>query len=1234
VLASAAVLLICLFYTYAIVFVVPYPGIGFDSRWVVRSVEPCKAGSECIQVGDQLVTIGGLTYDKFSRDRRRMLFDGYSSPGDIMPITLIRDGKELTVNWRMVGPTYASRLSRLSGSLFIYLPFWLAGTIVLLFLRPRNERWLLLILFNYITAIWLAAGVASSSQVAASSLVLHASVWLSVPIYLHLHLIVPSPFFKRHQRYLLLPLYAVSIVLALLEFWQVLPLSAFYLGFLLAIFGSLGLLLSRLRVKSLPSDRMAARLIIAGMGVAFVPSIVLWVIPQLSNSPLSGTLTGIAPVLVTPVLPLTYIYAIYKHRLEALEFRANRLLSLYSFLLLYLTAYVLVFLTGSRWFHSPDKLLTFSLVVSMVFVSAAPTLRTRFQRLVDQLAYGARHMPEEILRVFASQIPAAFNREALIRLLADEIAPSLLVRQSALYLLGDTQPELLYTRAVSPGEEREAAGKLYRLLVTAGRYRPPQTDVHNESDWVRLAIPLRVQERTIGIWLLGRRDPDDFYPQNDIDLLVTLANQIAPVIENARLYEQAQQEIAERIQAEEALRRSEQELRKLNVTLEERVRQRTAELQVLYELSQQIGYTFSYDELFRLLLTHLHRILPYDVAAALLVMDGSCELFIHSRRPLTPAVEQRVRDRLLNEYEQQNSQQVSREGLTVRTIEAANQDLSHQPLGRLGASSLVPLIVEGKAAGFLLVAAEEERRFSEDQERLLRTVASQASESVQRLHALLAAERRRLESLVEHLPEGVLLLDAEHRLVLVNPVARRYLPALTGATVGQVITTLGGHPLETMLASYAGRLAREIVLTGPPRQVFELRAQPVQRGPEEGGWLLLMRDVTQEREIQQRIQQRERLAAVGQLAAGIAHDFNNILQGIIGFAELLEQRPDIPDFARTRMEFIAQQGRRAAHLTRQILDFSRQSVVDKHPLDLVSFLKESIKLLEHTIPENIHIVLDVAPGEYTLNGDPAQLQQVLTNLAINARDAMPEGGELRFQLSRFTLRPNQRAPGLDMPPGEWIVLSVSDTGTGISPDALPHIFEPFFTTKGVGQGTGLGLAQVYGIVEQHEGYIDVKSQVGHGTTFTLYLPAWQTSQVDAAAPKPAVVGEGHGETILVVEDDPATREAVQDILEMLGYRVLAVSDGQAALKLFEQQGGAISLVLSDMVMPGMNGVQLYQALKARWSEIRMMIITGYLPEEEGERLLQQGVAAWVQKPFSVQQIAEKVQAVLAANGAF
>jgi len=390
-------------------------------------------------------------------------------------------------------------------------------------------------------------------------------------------------------------------------------------------------------------------------------------------------------------------------------------------------------------------------------------------------------------------------------------------------------------------------------------------------------------------------------------------------------------------------------------------------------------------------------------------------------------------------------------------------------------------------------------------------------------------------------------------------------------------------------------------------------------------------DITRGKELEQRVVQQERLSAVGQLTAGIAHDFNNTLTSILGFAQLVYNSKDIPESARENLAIIISSGERAAQLVKQMLDFSRQSIRRPRSLDLVPFFKEIIKFLQSAIPETIQLHFDIAPGDYLVQADPTQIQQLLTNLALNAKDAMTAtGGELRIKLSRISLAAGTRCALCDQPlTGDWVEITVSDCGGGMSPEVLPRIFEPFYTTKETGKGSGLGLAQVLGIAKQHGGHITVTSQPGQGTTFIIYLPPVMPNRLPAETPLATPITPGQGETILLAEDEPIVRAAMQTMLQHLGYQVLAAANGQEALEIYAAQQDRIALVLSDMVMPDMDGPALFTALKAKNPRIKVVLMSGYHPGENKTELLKQGLADCFQKPVSLEALSQIIKKAIA-----
>ncbi len=481
----------------------------------------------------------------------------------------------------------------------------------------------------------------------------------------------------------------------------------------------------------------------------------------------------------------------------------------------------------------------------------------------------------------------------------------------------------------------------------------------------------------------------------------------------------------------------------------------------------------------------------------------------------------------------------------------------------------------------------------------------------ERLLAQIQEQAQQVQNIIDTVPEGVVLLRKDHVVTLTNPAARQYLGLLAPEFKHCRLTHLAQQPLNQFLAPPPKGLWHELKIND---LVFKAFTRPVENNPADSGWVLVLRDVTQERNVQQRAQRQERLAAVGQLAAGIAHDFNNILAVIILYAQFVSRTVTLPARARERLHTIEQQAERATALIQQILDFSRQSVLERQPFDLLPFTENLVTLLERTLPENIQIDLEHSAEPLFIQGDPSRIQQAMMNLAVNARDAMPEGGRLRIGLALVQTQEFQPMPVQDLPPGKWVQIKVSDTGLGIPADALSKIFEPFFTTKQEGYGTGLGLAQVYGIVQQHGGYIDVASMAKGETTFTLYFPALDTAEEVVDFTNSTALLLGAGQKVLVVEDNSSVRTALVDSLRLLNYEVIEAKNGRVALEVLANQAAEIDLVLSDVVMPEMGGIALFHALKQQNLPLPIILLTGHPQSKEMENLQALGLAGWLPKP--------------------
>ncbi|MFZ1401222.1 MAG: PAS domain S-box protein [Candidatus Promineifilaceae bacterium] len=483
--------------------------------------------------------------------------------------------------------------------------------------------------------------------------------------------------------------------------------------------------------------------------------------------------------------------------------------------------------------------------------------------------------------------------------------------------------------------------------------------------------------------------------------------------------------------------------------------------------------------------------------------------------------------------------------------------------------------------------------------------------------------------------------------------------ALNAAANGIVITDIAGriewtNPAFTELTGYSleearGRNPRELVRSGEHDAAFykqmwdTILSGKVWRGEllnkrkdgslyveeeaitpvvdDDGNithFIAIKQDITRRKQVEkerEQLQRQERLAAIGQLAAGIAHDFNNLMAVILLYSQLLGNSKHLTPKEQSQLATISQQAKRAARLIEQILDFSRRSVVEKQPLDLLVLLKEEVKLLQRTLPENIEINLDYDAESYVILADVTRMEQTLMNLALNARDAMPDGGVLRIALANRQLEARQPAPIAGMEPGDWIYLSVSDSGMGIAPEIINHIFDPFVTTKEPGRGTGLGLSQVHGIVAQHGGFIEVVSQPQVGSTFKIYLPAHQetVSAHQTSATQTAV--SGRGQRLLIIEDAPALRSALRDSLNLWQYEVIEAANGEEALAIL-QSDTAVALIISDMIMPKMGGLAFVQTLRDLNLSMPVIFITGHPITTDTALLRALGVKEVLLKPIS------------------
>jgi len=389
----------------------------------------------------------------------------------------------------------------------------------------------------------------------------------------------------------------------------------------------------------------------------------------------------------------------------------------------------------------------------------------------------------------------------------------------------------------------------------------------------------------------------------------------------------------------------------------------------------------------------------------------------------------------------------------------------------------------------------------------------------------------------------------------------------------------------------------------------------------------IQRDVTERLQLEEQLRNAQQLEAIGRLAGGVAHDFNNILSIIMGHDELLLATVGGDERVRNGLEQIRRAADRAASLTQQLLAFSRKQVLQPKVLDLNEAVADIQKMLSRVIGEDIELVATLHPSLVAVKADPGQVEQVLMNLAVNARDAMPQGGQLAMETSNVDLD-DEQSRTLDVPCGQYVMLKVSDTGHGMDTPTLSHVFEPFFTTKPMGKGTGLGLATVYGIIKQSGGGIQVESEPGQGTVFRIFLPAVDEDARSQQSPGASQSVAGGSETILVAEDEPDLRELTRIFLESYGYKVLSASSAEKAIQTAEISAEPIHLLLTDVIMPGMSGRQLAEKIMSKRPQTKIVYMTGYTDDMVVQhKVLEPGVQL-LQKPFTKAELAAKVRSTL------
>jgi len=504
------------------------------------------------------------------------------------------------------------------------------------------------------------------------------------------------------------------------------------------------------------------------------------------------------------------------------------------------------------------------------------------------------------------------------------------------------------------------------------------------------------------------------------------------------------------------------------------------------------------------------------------------------------------------------------------------------------------------------------------------------------------ADRRRAEerireqaSLLDLAQDAIVVRDMDDVILYWNKSAERIYGWLaedvSGSQMGRLFYTDGTRFTEAKRAvvergEWNGELTQ---LTKQGREVITESRWTLLRNAngEPRSILAINTDVTEKKRLEGQFLRIQRMESIGTLAGGIAHDLNNVLAPIVMSAELLRRKTNDADIHRL-VENIEVGAKRGAELVRQVLVFARGAETKRTRVQPRLVLRELYKIARETFPKSINTHASIPGDLWCISGDATQLHQVLLNLCVNARDAMPDGGELFIHAENAVVRP----PLSESPePAPHVVITVKDTGNGIPPEVREKIFEPFFTTKELGKGTGLGLSTALGIVKSHGGALDLASEVGKGTTFTVYLPADTQGVEREGEPRALILPVGHDELILLVDDEAAVRIAVGELLEASGYRVITAPDGDAALALYSERKKEISLVVTDLMMPNMDGVTLLHTLRTIRSDVRTIAASGMMTEERIHQVVRAGASAHMAKPFTSETLLQTVHRVLNSN---
>ncbi|MFZ1061728.1 MAG: GAF domain-containing protein [Candidatus Rokuibacteriota bacterium] len=730
-------------------------------------------------------------------------------------------------------------------------------------------------------------------------------------------------------------------------------------------------------------------------------------------------------------------------------------------------------------------------------------------------------------------------------------------------------------------------------------------------DRATLAVPLLVHDKVIGA-LSVRDQTGRVFNDEEVRLAEAFANQAAIAMQNARLFEEAER------------------------------RRKAAE--ALAEVGRLLAQSLDVREVGQRIVDSVRRLFGVDYSILSRLEEGSGDLVIvassgESSVPLPPG--------LVFPRGTAAIGLAVREGRSVASPDVLSDPritLKPEIRGRIeqagyGAVLAVPLLVQDRAIGALGLGDRKGRVFTDEEARLAQAFADRAAWALEsaRLYKEVRDARDFLQSITESSIDAIFTADVHGRMTYFSPGATEIFGYQPEEGLGRPVADFYRGGLEearTVMerVRVAGRIRNyETAFRAKDGRWVEVNASfSLLRDPSGGivGTVGVVKDITEQKRLEENLRQSQKMEAVGRLAGGIAHDFNNLMTIITGRAEMLlgRLRPDDP--LHRDIELFRKTSARAAAVTRQLLAFSRKQVLQPKVLDLNAVVAGMDSMLRRLIGEDIDLVTALEPALWHVRADPGQLEQVILNLVVNARDAMPNGGKLTVETGNVELDEGYASRHVAVKPGSFVLLAVSDTGMGMDQATRSRMFEPFFTTKEQGEGTGLGLATVYGIVKQSGGSIWCYSEPGQGTAFKIYLPRVDEAVESLEPAPPAAAPQRGSETVLLVEDEDELRSVAREMLEMYGYTVLEADHPDEALLKAERHSGPIHVLVTDVVMPKMSGRDLARRLVPLRPEMRVLYISGYTDEAIVHHGVLDSGTAFLEKPFNPDELARKVREVL------